>query len=52
MENLTIQLVSKTFSYFYPALGDALRDLVPYVQFKSREKHPMDVFRGYRIESH
>ena len=30
----------KILSYLFKSLCDALRDLVPFIQFKKREKHP------------
>ena len=35
---LNTKVIFYTFSYFFN--GDALRDLVPFVQFKKHEKHP------------
>ena len=30
----------KPFRFFYGIISDALRDLLPFVQFKKREKYP------------
>ena len=37
---LMLHLSHKILSYLFKLLCDALRDLVPFIQFKKREKHP------------